>query len=204
MTQVVTGLTEQAYAAPTETVIERARASRATYDELAKALGTLGFSAAWGLAAGSALPRLALANVYKVPMVIALSLLVSLPAVLVTRHLLRIELSARDIARSLVVSLFRGSLVLLGVAPLLGVYAYTSQWVAPLLAQASALLALLVGGVSLQSQLRRLNAPPRQLFVLGSVCVITLALALLQLITLATPVLTLPTVFGAGLDGVLR
>lgn len=204
MTQVVTGLTEQAYAAPTETVIERARASRATYDVLAKALGTLGFSAAWGLAAGSALPRLALANVYKVPMVIALSLLVSLPAVLVTRHLLRIELSARDIARSLVVSLFRGSLVLLGVAPLLGVYAYTSQWVAPLLAQASALLALLVGGVSLQSQLRRLNAPPRQLFVLGSVCVITLALALLQLITLATPVLTLPTVFGAGLDGVLR
>jgi hypothetical protein len=65
-------------------------------------------------------------------------------------------------------------------------------------------LALLVGGVSLQSQLRRLDAPPRQLFVLGSVCVITLALALLQLITLATPVLTLPTVFGAGLDGVLR
>jgi hypothetical protein len=200
----MTGLTEQVDAASNDTVIERARASRVTYDALAKALGTLGFSAAWGLAAGSALPRLALANVYKVPMVLALSLLVSLPAVLVTRHLLRIELSARDIATSLVVSLFRGSLVLLGVAPLLGVYAYTSQWVAPLLAQASALLALLVGGVSLQSQLRRLDAPPRQLFVLGSVCVITLALALLQLITLATPVLTLPTVFGAGLDGVLR
>jgi hypothetical protein len=204
VTQVMTGLTEQVDAASNDTVIERARASRVTYDALAKALGTLGFSAAWGLAAGSALPRLALANVYKVPMVLALSLLVSLPAVLVTRHLLRIELSARDIATSLVVSLFRGSLVLLGVAPLLGVYAYTSQWVAPLLAQASALLALLVGGVSLQSQLRRLDAPPRQLFVLGSVCVITLALALLQLITLATPVLTLPTVFGAGLDGVLR
>jgi hypothetical protein len=204
VTQFVERLTGAAYAASSEAVIERARTSRATYDVLSKALGTLGFSALWGLAAGSALPRLALANVYKVPMVIALSVLVSLPAVLVTRHLLRIELSARGIAAALVVSLFRGSLVLLGVAPLLGVYAYTSQWVAPVMAQASALLALLVGGVSLQSELRKLEAPPRQLFVLGLVCVITLALALLQLITLATPVLTLPTVFGAGIDGVLR
>lgn len=204
MTQAVTGLSGSGYGASGGAVVERARASRATYDVLAKALGTLGFSAIWGLAAGSALPRLALANVYKVPMVIALSLLVSLPAALVTRHLLRIELLTKDVVAALVVSLFRGSLVLLGVAPLLGVYAYTSQWVAPLLAQGSALLALAVGGASLQSELRRLDAPPRQLVALGVVCVLTLALALLQLITLATPVLTLPTVFGGGIDGVLR
>lgn len=187
-----------------ETVIERVTSSRKTYDVLLKALGTIGFSAIWGLCAGSAKPMMALANVYKVPMVIALALLVSLPAALVTRHLLRIELHPREITSALVVSLFRASLVLIGVAPLLGVYAYTTQFVAPLLAQGSALLALAVGGFALQTELRRLPAPPRQLFVLGLVCVGVLALSLLQLITLATPVLTLPTVFGAGIEGVLR
>lgn len=201
MTQVLDALTGHDSGAG---IIERARASRTTYDLLSKALGTLGFSAVWGLAAGSAAPALALANVYKVPMVIALSLVVSLPAVLVTRHLLRITLSPQAVVAALVVSLFRASLVLLGVAPLLGVYAYTSQWVAPVLAQGSALLALGVGGVALQTELRQLKAPPAQLFALGIVCVVMMALALLQLITLATPVLTLPTVFGAGIDGVLR
>ena len=201
MTQVLDALTGHGSGA---SVIERARASRTTYDVLSKALATLGFAAVWGLAAGSAAPALALANVYKVPMVIALSLVVSLPAVLVTRHLLRITLAPQAVVTALLVSLFRASLVLLGVAPLLGVYAYTSQWVAPVLAQGSALLALGVGGVALQSELRRLQAPPAQLFALGVVCVVMMALALLQLITLATPVLTLPTVFGAGIDGVLR
>jgi hypothetical protein len=187
-----------------QTVIERVAASRKTYDVLLKALGTIGFSAIWGLCAGSAKPMMALANVYKVPMVIALALVVSLPAALVTRHLLRIELHPRDIAGALVVSLFRASLVLLGVAPLLGVYAYTTQFIAPLLAQGSAFLALAVGGFALQTELRRLPAPPRQLFVLGLVCVGVLGLSLLQLITLATPVLTMPTAFGAGIEGVLR
>jgi hypothetical protein len=186
------------------TVIERVAASRKTHDVLLKALGTLGFSAIWGLCAGSARPMMALANVYKVPMVIALALLVSLPAMLATRHLLRIQLHPREIASALVVSLFRASLVLLGVAPLLGVYAYTTQFIAPLLAQGSAFLALAVGGFALQTELRRLPAPPRQLFVLGLVCVGVLALSLLQLITLATPVLTLPTAFGSGIEGMLR
>ena len=204
MTQVLDALTGSVTANGNVGVIERARASRTMYDVLTKALGTLGFSAVWGLAAGSAAPQLALANVYKVPMVIALSLLVSLPAVLVTRLLLRMQLPPQAIVSSLIVSLFRASLVLLGVAPLLGVYAYTSQWVAPVLAQGSALLALGVGGVALQSELRRLEAPTAQLFALGLVSVVTMALALLQLITLATPVLTLPTVFGSGIDGVLR
>jgi len=187
-----------------ETVIERVASSRKTHDVLVKALGTIGFSALWGLCAGSAKPLMALANVYKVPMVITLALVVSLPAVLVTRHLLRIELHPREIVAALVVSLFRASLVLLGVAPLLGVYAYTTQFIAPLLAQVSAFLALAVGGFALQTELRRLPAPPRQLLVLGLVCVGVLSLSLLQLITLATPVLTIPTAFGAGIEGMLR
>ena len=45
-----------------ETVIERVASSRKTHDVLVKALGTIGFSALWGLCAGSAKPLMALAN----------------------------------------------------------------------------------------------------------------------------------------------
>jgi len=178
--------------------------SRQRYDVLGRALSGLGFAAIWGLAAGSGAPALALANVYKVPMVLALSAVVALPAVLVTRHLLRIRVAPFELCAALVTSLYRASLLLLGFAPLLAVYAYTSQWVAPWLAQGSGLLALGCGAVALRSELSRLPAPRLQLLLLGSVAVITLALSLLQLVSLATPVLTVPTVFGSGIDGVLR
>lgn len=182
----------------------RSAASRRLHDVLSRALGGLAFAAVWGLAAGSAAPALALANIYKVPMVIALAALVSLPAVLVTRHLLQISVPAFGVLSALVTSLFRASLLLLGFAPLLGVYAYTSQWVAPVLAQVSAVLALACGALTLRAELSRLEGSPAQLLILGAVSTVTVALALLQLISLATPVLTLPTYFGAGIDGVLR
>jgi hypothetical protein len=184
--------------------LARAGGSRSLHDVLARALSGLGFAAVWGLAAGSAAPALAVANIYKVPMVLALSAVVALPAVLVTRHLLRVPVAPFALCAALVVSLYRASLLLLGFAPLLGVYAYTSQWVAPWLAQGSALLALVCGAVSLRSELARLPASRLQLWALGSIATITLSLALLQLVSLATPVLTLPTVFGSGIDGVLR
>lgn len=199
MTQTIEAFGENAARA-----LPRAERSRQLYDVLGRALSGLGFAAIWGLAAGSAAPALAIANVYKVPMVLALSALVALPAVLVARHLLRISIAPFELCSALVGSLYRASLLLVGFAPLLGVYAYTSQWVAPWLAQGSALLALACGALSLRSELARLPAPRLQLWLLGAVATITLALSLLQLVSLATPVLTLPTVFGSGIDGVLR
>lgn len=196
--------TMEAFTVNAGAALERAPNARSVHDVLRRALGGLGFAALWGLAAGSAAPALAVANIYKVPMVLALSAVVALPAVLVTRHLLRIAVSKFELCAALVTSLYRGALLLLAFAPLLGVYAYTSQWVAPFLAQGSALLALVCGGLSLRSELARLRAPRLQLWLLGSVTTITLLLALLQLVSLATPVLTLPTVFGSGIDGVLR
>jgi hypothetical protein len=185
-------------------VVERAQQSHRTHDVLRRALTSLGFAAIWGLAAGSAAPALAVVNIYKVPMVVALSAVVALPGVLVARHLSRIEIRPFELASAFVTSLYRASLLLLGFAPLLGVYAYTSQWVAPLLAQGSALLALVCGALSLRSELARHAAPRLQLWLLGGVASVSFALALLQLVSLATPVLTLPTVFGSGIDGVLR
>lgn len=186
------------------TPAERVVTTRTLYETLARGLSGLGLMAIWGLMAGAAAPRLALANVYKVPMVVALSLLVALPSVLVARHLLRLRTAPLEIVSALVASVYRASLVLLGFAPLIGVYAYTSQSIAPLLAQASALLALLYGGVALRTELARLVAPRWQLWLLGGVAGVTITLAMLQLVSLATPVLTLPTAFGSGIEGVLR
>ena len=184
--------------------LARPQDSRQRHDVLVRALSGLGFAAIWGLAAGSAAPALAIANIYKVPMVVALSAVVALPAALVTRHLLRVAIAPFELCAALVTSLYRAALLLLGFAPLLGVYAYTSQSVAPVLAQGSALMALVCGVVSLRSELARLSAPRLQLWLLGAVVTVTLALSLLQLVSLATPVLTMPTVFGGGIDGLLR
>ena len=96
------------------------------------------------------------------------------------------------------------SLVLLAFAPLLMVYAYTSVRIAPALAQGSALLSIVCGGVALYSEFARMPGRRLHLLLLGLVSLAAFALALLQLVSLATPILTLPTVFGAGIDGVLR
>jgi len=75
-------------------------ATRAQQTMLAiAALGVgLVLSSLWGLAAGSASPALAMANAYKVPMVILLSALTALPAGLVALRLTNAKLRAADLA----------------------------------------------------------------------------------------------------------
>lgn len=187
-----------------ETVGQRAAGSREATQLFSRALMALGMAALWGLAAGAKVPMMALANIYKVPMVVALSGLVAAPAVAVTRHLLQVELAPRHLVGLGVNSLYRGALVLVGFAPLLAVYAYTSVQVAPWLAQLSALLALATALWSFRRELSRLDAPRAPLLILGFVTAVTVCLTLLQLISLAAPVLTMPTLFRAGIDGVLR
>jgi hypothetical protein len=184
--------------------LTRVADARARYDLALRALTGLAFGSLWGLAAGAAAPLHALANVYKVPMVVVLAVLVALPAVLVARHLLRIEISKLLLVTTLVSAMYRSLLLLLGCAPLLAVYAYTSQWVAPLMAQGSAVAGLLVGGFSLAYDLRRVEGARGQVALLGLITAAFVGLSLLQLISLATPILTMPTAFGAGIDGVLR
>jgi hypothetical protein len=200
MTQVLESYVEMASTG----ALARVADARARYDLALRALTGLAFGSVWGLAAGAAAPLHALANVYKVPMVVALTALVALPAVLVARHLLRIETSKLLLVTTLVNAIYRALLLLLGCAPLLAVYAYTSQWVAPLMAQSSAAAGLLVGGFSLVYDLKQLEGPRGQVALLGLITTVFMGLSLLQLISLATPILTMPTAFGAGIDGVLR
>src|ERR1700759_4772110 len=80
--------TMNAYADTMNGSVERAAATRHTQSLVRRAGLTLAMAAVWGFAAGSAKPMLALLDVYKVPMVLSLSVVVALPAVLVTRRLL--------------------------------------------------------------------------------------------------------------------
>jgi hypothetical protein len=193
-----------AFTDTTTTPIDRTAPSRHAQSLLQRAGRTLVMAAAWGVAAGSARPMLALLNVYKVPMVLTLSLLVALPAVLVTRSLFRIAVSPLELLTAIVTGLERGALVLIGFAPLIAVYAYTSQWVSPVLAQWSGGLALLCGLTSLCVELTRLQAPKGALLALSIVTAVALGLSMVQLISLATPVLPVHTAFGAGIDGMIR
>src|ERR1700753_764983 len=136
---------------------ERARLTRSAQELLRRSATTLGMAALWGLAAGSANLGLAVANVYKVPMVIALSVVVTAPAVLATRRLLGLWVPPLELLTAVIASSWRAALVLLGSAPPLAVYAYPSQWVAPVLAQVSGGLALVAGAVALRSALRELG-----------------------------------------------
>jgi hypothetical protein len=186
-----------------ETPAARTQALQISQRVLRYAIATLAFAAVWGIAAGAGSPALALANLYKVPMVITLSTLVALPAILTTRHLLELTCTPLGVLNALTRSLYRASLVLLSFAPLLAVYAYTSQWFSPVLAQISNGLALVCAVVSLHRELGKLEGSRARLLVLTAISTLTLCLALLQLIAIATPILSVPTAFGAGIDGVV-
>lgn len=178
--------------------------SRFAQSLLHRAALTLAMVAAWGFAAGCAKPVLALFNLYKVPMVLTLSVVVTLPAVLVARRLLGIAMSPVVLLTAVVTGLERGAMVLLAFAPLIAVYAYTSQWMSPVLAQWSAGVALTCGLGSLFSEVVQLPGSKAALVALSVVTAVVLGLSLMQLISLATPVLPVHTVFGAGIDGMMH
>ncbi len=111
-------------------------------------LFALGFAALWGLAAGSQSTALAIANAYKVPMVILTSCLFAAPAGFLTWRLFNAPVRGSDLALSFVSSIFGGTLVLVVLAPLVALYYHSSAWAGPMLGIGSAALALLVGSVN--------------------------------------------------------
>src|SRR5688500_2709019 len=87
----------------------------------------LALSSLWGIAAGSSASALALANAYKVPMVVLLSALTALPAGLVALKLTNAKLSATDLASTFALAIFGGTLVLATLAPRVAIYYATSS-----------------------------------------------------------------------------
>jgi hypothetical protein len=173
-------------------------------------------SALWGLAAGSTSATLALANAYKVPMVILLSALTALPAGLVALRLTNATLPAHQLVSAFVTSIFGGTLVLATLAPLVAIYYHTSSKAGLPLALGSVFVALATASLLFgRAVAKRVRAAPdgndaaaggkrrASLFAVGVLVALFLA-ALLQYVAMASPIIASVTPFDGGFDTVFR
>lgn len=190
------------------------RATR-TLDDLSKArrlqlaaaatLGALVFAAAWGAAAGSCVPWLALGNLVKVPLVVLLSAISAAPLGLVAWKLLGEETSVTDLLLAHARSLLAGSLVLGTFVPIVALYYHSSRFAGPLLADATAFVSLGVGAyVFVRLALKAKGASHFAIRAGVPVAILVVQLAaMLQLVALASPILPDPTMFRRGVDGLI-
>jgi hypothetical protein len=166
-------------------------------------LTSLVFAAIWGVAAGSRLPALAVANLYKVPMVVLVSAVGALPAGLLAWKLSGAPGRASDLLIGFTGGTFAGTLVLAVLAPLVALYYHSSLWAGPVLGQGSALLALGVGVIIFARSLfgrRRPDAPRGRLAIPAMVLTLVHLAMLVQLVALAAPILPERTIFSHGID----
>ncbi|NUP07812.1 MAG: hypothetical protein HOW73_17325 [Polyangiaceae bacterium] len=191
------------------------RASR-TFDELPKSrklqlaavstLGALLCAAAWGAAAGSCVPWLAVANLVKLPIIVLLSAVAAAPIGLVAWKLLGDETRLTDLLFAHARSLLAGSLVLGTFVPLVALYYHSSRFAGPLLADGTALVSLALGGyvfVRLALRARCTSHIAVRLGVPAAILLVQLA-AMLQLVAMASPILPDPTMFRRGVDGLVE
>jgi len=170
-------------------------------------LASLLFAAIWGLAAGSQTTGLAIANLYKVPMVVLLSCAFAAPAGLLTWRLAGAPIRGSDLALGFSGGVFGGTLVLAVLAPLVALYYHSSAWAGPMLGIGSAGLALVTGTVMfVRGTMRRLPEGASKLATLVPVAVtlVMMLLTLLQLAAIAAPIFPERTPFSGGIDHIAR
>ncbi len=190
--------------------------TRSTFDELPKArklqlaaiatLGALAFAAAWGAAAGSCVLGLAVGNLVKVPLVVLLSAVAAAPLGVVVWKLVGDETSATDLLLAHARALFTGSVLLGTLVPIVALYYHSSAFAGPLLADATALIAVVFGGVAFQRLALRASGAKKNAagFVVPGVMMAVQAAAMIQLVALASPILPDPTMFRHGVDGIVK
>jgi hypothetical protein len=179
------------------------RARETMFAVLALASGLV-LAAMWGLAAGSSSLDLALADLYKVPMVILLSAITALPAGLVALRLTNAKLRGSELAGAFATSIFGGTLVLATLAPLVAIYYHTSAKAGVPLALGSVFVALATASLLFARAVsRRIAGQPRAASLLAVVILVVLFLAaLLQFVALASPIIGVHgTALESGFDG---
>lgn len=174
---------------------------------IAALVAGLVLSALWGIAAGSSSAALAIANAYKVPMVILLSALAALPAGLVALRFANARLSAADLVSAFATSIFGGTLVLATLAPLVAVYYHTSSKAGVPLALGSVFVALATATLLFGRAVKRRvgGEPGRAASLIPVVILVALfSAALMQFVALASPIIGTVTPFNGGFDTVFR
>jgi len=167
-------------------------------------LCAIGFASLWGLAASPTTAHAAIVNAVKVPMLLIVSGAVSLPAVVLFCKLAS-GAAARtsDLLLGYSVAVFGGTLVLAALSPLVALYQHSSAFAGPMVALASAVIAVAVGGAIFVRALGRLVAPGtrrRTMAVPVTLMVVVQLAALAQLASVVSPVFGARTRFGRGVD----
>jgi hypothetical protein len=162
------------------------------------------FAAAWGFAAGSQSLGLAMSNLYKVPMVVILSAVLTLPAGMLAWKLSEAPCRGRNILQAFVGGCFGGTLILAVLSPVVAVYYQSSAWAAPYLAIGSTFLAIAVGtAVFLRASVRAVDGKNGWRMAIPVSTFVVLQIALLaQLVSIASPILPERTVFADGVEAV--
>jgi hypothetical protein len=171
---------------------------------LLSGLGTALFAALYGIAAGSSELALALGNVWKVPMVLILSTGAALPGGLLAWYLVS-EKPPGEMLLAASVANFTAALVLAVLAPLVALYYHSSAFLGGTVAMGACFLALLSGTAIL---LRTVHARTDGLLSLriGGPTAVLLGLqvlAMIQFVSLASPILPEMTLFDGGADAIV-
>ncbi|MBX3228346.1 MAG: hypothetical protein KIT84_06820 [Labilithrix sp.] len=165
------------------------------------------FAGAWGAAAGSATAGIAIANLYKVPMVILLSSAFAAPAGLLAWRLSGAPVRGSDLALGFSGGVFGGTLVLAVLAPIVALYYHSSAWGGPMLGLGSAVLALATGTIMfVRGTIKRVPEGASKAATLLPVLV-TLGMQLLtlvQLAAIAAPIFPEHTPLSGGIDHIVQ
>ncbi|HWM87546.1 MAG TPA: hypothetical protein VNO33_16950 [Kofleriaceae bacterium] len=166
-------------------------------------LGALGLAALWGLAAGSASVAQAASSGFKAPLVLLMSALTALPAGVLAVKLTGGGMRARDLVAAFASALLGGALVLAALAPIVAIYFHTSARYGIELGIGSVLAALSIGALVLIRNLRARLLPKASTaaaWLPAALLCALFAVALIQFIALASPILSGPTGFDGGID----
>jgi hypothetical protein len=181
-------------------------ASGRLHDAARALLFALVAAGVWGFCASAAHFGHALGNVYRVPLVILVSAVATLPAALLAWRALRVSSDLGVPIVAYAKATLHGALTLAAFAPLLAIYSFTTApGVVSALAVASALVALIVAGASFVRQL--VGRVPKERWALvipvALVCIVIEIAALPQLIAVMSPILPSPTALAGGVEGLL-
>jgi Kef-type K+ transport system membrane component KefB len=157
----------------------------------------------WGLAAGSGSGRVAVGNLFEVPMLLVVSSLAALPAGLLAFRLTARGGRSTDLLVAHASAIFAGSLVLALLAPIVALYQHSSAFAGPIVAFATAVIGVGVACAVLLRTLGKLVAREkrRAFWPAVSLLLVLQLAALAQVASITAPVFPHRTAFGRGVDG---
>lgn len=167
--------------------------------------------AIWGLGAGSSAFSLALANTWKVPLVLLMSVATALPAAVLAFKIFGAKASPSEVTLPIATGVFAGCAMLATLSPLVGIFYLTSTHVGPAVAMGTVGLGLLIAIFVMARNTMRIGAKRGEskstiwvrMIPVAIFCVLQLG-TLMQCVHLTNGMLPEQTFFDDGIDGMVK